>query len=284
MTSVYKSVITTTGLFLFCVLLHTAIIAQAEGVSRVRYLCRTDLDCGPILDGVTSLYFDAHESLFVHEDAPKEDTSFFEESIGTDGSIAVSYIYITADPEGYPVYINRRDGYLYYKSVYVIGDDFFIIKEELPDIEWQITNQKKRIGDLNCIGAVGVFGGRTYDVWFTPDIPVSLGPYKLMGLPGLILEARSRDGRVSYEFLSYESRVDNPPAMKRPQLGLVLTWEELKEYIINLLHSEEALSTEFGSATMDDPPPNFTIEKNKFVIIGPYKEERRSKKKNKHRE
>ena len=265
-------------------LITTWVAAQADDVSRVRYLCRTDLDCGPIFDGVASLYFNAHESLFVHEDAPKEDTSFFEETVGPDGSVVVNYTFITADPEGYPVYINRRDSYLYYKSVYVIGDDFFILKEDLPDIEWQITDQRKRIGDLESIRAVGVFGGRTYDVWFTPDIPVSLGPYKLMGLPGLILEARSRDGRVSYEFLSYEAKVDNPPTIQRPQIGQVLTWEELKDFVINELHRTEMQSTESGPVTMDDPPSDFTIEKDKFVIIGPYKEARRAKKKHKRRE
>jgi len=95
------------------------------------------------------------------------------------------------------------------------------------------------------------------------------GTLSLWGLPGLIVEAQSRDGRVSYAFLSFESEVEDAPVLQRPQLGQLLTWEELKEYVINLLHSEEALSTEFGSVTMEDPPPNFTIEKNKFVIHGP---------------
>lgn len=43
------------------------------------------------------------------------------------------------------------------------------------------------------------FRGRDYEAWYTPEIPRSEGPWKLQGLPGLILKAS--DNRQHYTFV-----------------------------------------------------------------------------------
>lgn len=73
-----------------------------------------------------------------------------------------------------------------------------ITKEKTTVIPWKLQDSTKTIGEFKCQLAIGKFRGRTYNAWFTQDIPVRFGPWKLQGLPGLILEANDNQNKVSY--------------------------------------------------------------------------------------
>lgn len=57
------------------------------------------------------------------------------------------------------------------------------------DSRWVLLQTTKTIGGYKCQEAKTKLGGRSFTVWYTMDIPISDGPYKFQGLPGLILEA-----------------------------------------------------------------------------------------------
>jgi GLPGLI family protein len=67
--------------------------------------------------------------------------------------------------------------------------DTLFVKDTTRIISWELLPETKNINSYKCQKARGNFRGRAYTVWFTNDIPVSMGPWKLNGLPGLILEA-----------------------------------------------------------------------------------------------
>ena len=79
----------------------------------------------------------------------------------------------------------------------LVGDDY-LYEEELPSIPWIIRDSVKTICGCPCRQAEGDFRGRRYTVFFAEDIPVSYGPWKLQGLPGLILEAYDSEGRIRF--------------------------------------------------------------------------------------
>ncbi|RNI29535.1 GLPGLI family protein [Rufibacter immobilis] len=76
----------------------------------------------------------------------------------------------------------------------------FTYQEALPEISWKISNQSKEIGGIKAIKATTKFRGRNYTAWFSPEIAVPLGPWKLQGLPGLILEAHDDHKEIHFIF------------------------------------------------------------------------------------
>ena len=82
--------------------------------------------------------------------------------------------------------------------------DNYIIKEALPAIHWKIQNETKKINGYDCQKATGICKGREYTAWFASDIPVSFGPWKLHGLPGLILEAYDNHLWISFTCVQVE--------------------------------------------------------------------------------
>ena len=80
-------------------------------------------------------------------------------------------------------------------SVYtsVFGSKY-VIEEETPTMDWEIYEDSvQTIIGYECHKAKTKFRGREWTVWYAGDIPVSLGPWKLNGLPGLILRAECKD-------------------------------------------------------------------------------------------
>lgn len=69
-----------------------------------------------------------------------------------------------------------------------INSEDFQYLEKPPLFDWRITPAKKTIAGHECQQAFTTFGGRTWEAWFARDVPVSDGPYKFYGLPGLILQ------------------------------------------------------------------------------------------------
>ncbi len=71
-----------------------------------------------------------------------------------------------------------------------------------PTIDWTLSEETKDILGYTCTKATGGFRGRTYEAWFTEEIPVSTGPWKLRGLPGTILSAKDSEGLCGFEAVS----------------------------------------------------------------------------------
>lgn len=86
----------------------------------------------------------------------------------------------------------------------------FLVKDTLTKRNWKLGSETKNIGEYTCFNATfeeeyttqtvtesnemeTVTKNRTTTAWYTPQIPVNIGPDSFQGLPGLILEINDGD-------------------------------------------------------------------------------------------
>lgn len=70
------------------------------------------------------------------------------------------------------------------------------LSEEKPD--WQLAAETKPFGEWTVQKATTHFLGRNWTAWFTRQAPITEGPYKFNGLPGLVTEVY--DAQNHYHF------------------------------------------------------------------------------------
>lgn len=114
----------------------------------------------------------------------------------------------------------------------------FIYQENIPKILWTLTDSTKRIGRFSCQKALTTFRGRNYQAWFTTEIPVKSGPWKLHGLPGLILEVIDNKSEVKFIFLDIKYPVIIEKSFKFPyKSGKRITFETHKTLLTETLEN-----------------------------------------------
>jgi GLPGLI family protein len=138
-------------------------------------------------DGI--LYF--NDSAFnYYEINPKKNNNGY--TANNDGSISI----LTNDEHLFEHYCNLKTNMSYVKDRIAI--DYTNYKRENAVPSWQLAAEKKQIGKYLCQKATTHFSGRDWIVWYTTELPYGFGPWKLYGLPGLIVEASDIDNKYSF--------------------------------------------------------------------------------------
>lgn len=86
-------------------------------------------------------------------------------------------------------------------SSFTQGTKFFY-DEPIPQFEWELMDGDTIICGYPCQRASTSFRGRSWKVWYALEVPYQEGPWKLRGLPGLILKAE--DTNNDFRFTAIE--------------------------------------------------------------------------------
>lgn len=173
-----------------------------------------------------------------------------------------NYAYIVyADKSGDPVYKNFTVDSMY-SEVGVAFLGRIIYQESIPKIKWTLVDSTKTIAKHDCKAAVGVYGERVYFAWYSPSIPISNGPHRLGGLPGLILEATTTDGFVSYSCMSISKDQQPIPSYKEKKLKVFTSIQDcLKKQQSQFKKAQAKMASEldengYGATIEFDPDYN----------------------------
>lgn len=201
-------------LFIFCFLGYTVCAQQKPdtAIAVITYAfshMRDTTNPGKLYTENMHLYLGRRSSVYKTGDKELSD-SLAAESFKASGGKSINIksftrtqIFMYPDPHQLLVF----DRVLY---------DKYLMEDEWPVIDWKITNETRKISQLNCQKAIGAWRGRTYEAWFCADLPFHAGPWKLNGLPGLIVEAVDTRQQVSFKFAGYRTLNDGKVIIKLP--------------------------------------------------------------------
>lgn len=137
------------------------------------------------------------------------------------------------------------------------GGGLFRYDEPLSEMTWEIKEDSvNNILGYECIMAESDYHGRRWKVWFTADIPLADGPWKLHGLPGIILKADGGDDFLIQATEIGTTSLDVPPvySVKDYQKGERKKILSDHEHYINNL--ESIMSAQGIKMNADGSPAN----------------------------
>lgn len=207
-------------------LCFTAIAAMSQTADiEVRYECtRPSLSGGSYKDKMTLLANSAGSKYF-------NDISLWTDSLEStpEGKAKLDEIIrancLVQPPEGYEywdltkgpvkniytyVFNNNSDNTLTIYDQW--GDELRFYTEPSDEMQWTLLPDSTNvILGYDCNLAESDYHGRHWKAWFAPEIPLCFGPWKLHGIPGLILKAEA-DGGFSFNAtgLQHSDRIMSP--------------------------------------------------------------------------
>lgn len=115
----------------------------------------------------------------------------------------------------------------------------WLIQKKLDDLNWKITEAKKKITGYSCQKAITRNPSQNYQVkkseitaWFCPEISGPYGPIGYNGLPGVILELTWND----FTFKAEKADLNNNKKFKlnRPRTGKPVTVSKFREILMEV--------------------------------------------------
>lgn len=200
----------------------------SQDVYKIQYKLEVDIENLEITDsGMTNYYYDGNvvfggsKDIFVNDENKNKYVP--KPSYSKKGKINVDSLDIPQElrdivleyTEGEKEVIaepSYHDSVTEYERLYITEDTVFQFRGvqepdtkvvfEKPKFQWKILTETMKIGDYNCIKATLNYYNRDYEVWFTPDIPLPIGPYYFGGLPGLIVELKDSENMYHFNLVS----------------------------------------------------------------------------------
>jgi len=102
----------------------------------------------------------------------------------------------------FKIYRKGQDGGMIFATS--VPDKFYS-EENQPQMEWTIHDaDTMSVCGYACKKAETAFAGRHWIAWFAEELPLVSGPWKLWGLPGLIMSAHDSDNYFSFICIGIE--------------------------------------------------------------------------------
>lgn len=205
--------------------------AQIKAVYTYKYLTRhtdghdienTDnmmLLASPVASRFFSVNTEQYDSLMARPDGKEKYQLMSREAmkdaiVHENGEMRIDMSRVKKPLDGVAFQVTRRPDADVLDVYDSMAKEDYVYQVPMSDLLWEVGDSVKTILGYECQQAVSDYHGRRWTAWFAPDVPVSSGPWQLMGLPGLIMEAESDGGE--YAFIINSIEATDRPITPRP--------------------------------------------------------------------
>lgn len=154
--------------------------------------------------------------------------------------------------------------------------DFFVCSDQLgfvrykyidtvaAEMKWTIRPDTASFFGYKCTKATTRFRGRNYIAWFTSELPISSGPYKFCGLPGLIVKIADDKENFVFKLASLELLEQKIPLLLQEKKSTLVTRKEFKKLTLLMINDMDGFAASQGyefhtksinGDTNPSPPP-----------------------------
>ncbi|NML59478.1 GLPGLI family protein [Chryseobacterium cheonjiense] len=149
------------------------------------------------------LFIDKNGSTYLSLTKVKRDSAIAQ-NMNSDGISSNMSVSLNTFPQGKVRGIIQKDWRSRTAISYLtLNTDRFKITQHIT-FNWQIGTETAMIQGKKCQLATVEYKGRKYNAWFTNEIPISDGPYKFGGLPGLIVKIEDTKKQHIWELKAIE--------------------------------------------------------------------------------
>ncbi|AEE19003.1 GLPGLI family protein [Dokdonia sp. 4H-3-7-5] len=120
-------------------------------------------------------------------------------------------------------------------NVNSIGNDVYVTEEVINPNTWIPTGISKNIAGRNCTEFTATFRGRDYKAYVDLSVPINYGPWKLQGLPGLVVYAEADDGILKWQLTTItKKKITELSSFMQEQDAFITSHDviSLKEFVL----------------------------------------------------
>lgn len=165
------------------------------------------------------LYYDDGESIYIQEKENKAENP--ELSLDKEKTKKVEI-----GKNGGGIYKNFKTN-KYLHEADILGKQL-LVTDKLEKINWELINEEKKIGTLNCTKAKATINGEEIIAWYNDDLAIQDGPMDFYGLPGLVVEVIAE--KKTYHAINIKKNNDKLE-IKKPTKGTKVSKAEYQKIL-----------------------------------------------------
>lgn len=147
------------------------------------------------------------------------------------------------------VFVNNDDmSTIFYTNEQIEITRIPLYKSELiydiknTNLNINFTENKKKIDKYNCQEVKAELNGRKYSIWFTPDVELNIGPFRINWIPGLIVEIYEETNKIKLSLNSIKKSENTTDFNKYKDYILskkALSYKEYENKVVDIMTAKK---------------------------------------------